>query len=338
MRALVTGGTGFIGSHLVERLLAGGLKVVCLVRPTSDTRWIGHLRVELRVGSLAEPQALRAAMAGVEYVFHVAGVTRARTRRQYMAANAEGTRRLVDAAIGPGTAVRRLVYVSSLAAVGPTPGTTPLDETAEPHPIDAYGASKLAGERAVLAAADRVPVTIVRPPGVYGPRDRNFLPLFRQARRFRLAPVVGSPRNEATLAHVSDLAEGIYLAARAPVAAGRTYFIASGVHSFADMLDALAFGLGLRLRRVRVPGPLAVLAGELGELKWLLTGRSQILCRRKVRDLLQPRWTCSWQRARDELGYRPRVALPDGMRQTAEWYTRHGWLEAKGAKVKGTGH
>lgn len=327
MKALVTGATGFVGSHLVERLLRAEMEVVCLVRRTSDPVWIRGLPVETRVASLAEPEAMGAAMADVDYVFHVAGLTRARTRKAYLAVNAEGTRRLVVAAVASGRPLRRFVYVSSLAAVGPAPTPQPPDETALPKPIDGYGASKLAGERIVMDAADDMPITIVRPPAVYGPRDTNFLPLFRMARRFGLAPLIGKRTNRISFVYATDLAEGIHLAASSAGGEGQTYFIAGGTHTQDDLADAISGALDRPLRRLRVPAVLARLAGEYGQLKWALTGKPQILSRRKIKDALQPRWTCCWDKARRDLGYRERTGLADGMKQTAEWYVRQGWLD-----------
>jgi nucleoside-diphosphate-sugar epimerase len=327
VKALVTGATGFVGSHLVERLVGEGLDVICLVRRTSSLAWLDGLSVERRVAALEEPDALADAVRDADYVFHVAGLTRARSAEAYLAVNAEGTRRLLEAIARSGGRPRRFVYVSSLAAAGPCASPTPLDETAEPRPLDGYGASKLAAERIVLAEAERLPVTIVRPPAVYGPRDKNFLPLFRTAQRFRVAPVIGSAAKQVSLVHAADLAACIWLAASAEVAEGQTYFVGSGTHTFGEVIDSLAAALGLRVRRLPVPAFLARLAGELGELKWTLTGKPQIISRRKVRDMLQERWTCSWAKAERELGYRPRIELADGMRETARWYASQGWLK-----------
>jgi len=328
VKALVTGATGFVGSHLVERLLQADMDVLCLVRQTSDPVWIRDLPVETRVAALDQPERIAEAIAEADYVFHVAGLTRARTRRAYFAVNAEGTRRVVSGALAGGGALRRLVYVSSLAAAGPAPTADPLDEGAAAAPIDAYGASKLAAERIVLAAADDLPVTIVRPPAVYGPRDTNFLPLFRTARRLRLAPLIGRKTHRVSFVYAADLAEGIYRAATTADAEGQTYFIAGGTHTQDDLADAVSHALGLPLRKVRIPALLARLAGEYGQLKWLLTGKPQILSRRKIKDALQSRWTCCWDKARRELGYRERTDLASGMKQTAEWYIQQGWLEA----------
>ena len=329
MKALVTGATGFVGSHLVERLIGEGRQVVCLTRATSDPVWLDGLDVERRVAELDQIDALRRAVRGVDYVFHTAGLTRARSPREYLAVNAEGTHHLLQAVLAEGLSLRRFVYVSSLAAVGPAPSSKPPDEAAEPHPIDGYGASKLAGERAVLAHADRLPVTIVRPPAVYGPRDKNFLPLFRSAVRLGRVPVIGEPSKQAAFVYVTDLAEGIRLAAEASEGIGRTYFIAGGNHAMSQVVEAVCSALGMPARRLTVPSLLARLAGEIGQLRWAITGRPTIISRRKVRDMLQPRWTCSWARARRELGYRETVSLEEGMRRTVEWYIQQGWLAAR---------
>ena len=337
MKALVTGATGFVGSHLAKALLREGLEVVCLARRTSRLTWLEGLAVEVRVAGLDEGSALARAVADVDYVFHAAGLTRARSAQQYLAANAEGTRGLLDAVAATSGSVRRFVYVSSQAAAGPS--AEAVDETAEPRPLPGYGASKLAAERIVRDAAGRVPVTIVRPPAVYGARDRNLLPLFRTAQRWRLAPVVGSAAKRVSFVHVADLVAGIWLAGSAEIAEGQTYFLGSGTYSYREIVSALGEALGKRLWLVRVPSLLARLIGELGELKWTLTRRPQIVSRRKMRDLLQPGWVCSWAKAERELGYRPRVGLACGMRQTAEWYAREGWLkplpERQGGAARG---
>lgn len=326
MKTLVTGATGFVGSHLVDRLVAEGVQVVCLVRTTSDPAWIAGTGAEIRRANWDDETVLADAMGGADVVVHAAGLTRGRTAGEYMAANAGVTARLVAAATRAG--VGRFVYISSLAAVGPNPTEIPMTESDLARPVDHYGRSKLAGEAVVLAAGGPMAVTIVRPPAVYGPRDRNFLPLFRTARRWGVVPAIGGRDKLVSFVYAADLAEGIYRAGVAPAAAGQTYFIGSGTHSMGDVAAAMAQALGRPLRIVRVPKPLALLAGEFGQLAWALTGRSRILSRRKIRDLLQPRWTCTWEKARRDLAYQPAFDLPAGMKQTADWYIREGWLKA----------
>jgi nucleoside-diphosphate-sugar epimerase len=329
LKALVTGATGFVGSHLVERLLAAGMDVACLMRPTSNPAALDGLAVERRVAALDDPGALAAAVRGADYIFHAAGLTRGRNLAQYMSVNADGTCRLIDAVLAENADLRRFVHVSSLAAAGPAQSAEPPDESATPRPSDDYGASKLAGERIVLEHADRLPVTVVRPPAVYGPRDKNFLPLFRIAARLRRVPVLGRPEKRAAFVYATDLAEGLLLAAQTPGAAGRTYYVASGIHTTAEVVGALCAALDMPPRMLRVPALLARIIGEVGQARWALTGRPQIISRRKVRDMLHPWWTCSWNRARAELGYRPAVGLQEGMRLTAQWYVENGWLKGR---------
>jgi len=327
MKALVTGATGFVGSHIVECLVGEGMDVACLVRPTSDLTFLRTLPVEIIPGRLDDPADAARAAKGADYIFHVAGVTKARSLEEYLAANVSVTEAFLEAVVRLPEPPRRFVYISSLAAVGPNPRPVPLDESAEPRPHDNYGLSKLRGEQAVLRMARRLPVTVVRPPAVYGPRDTNMLPLFRFCQRWGMAPILGSGNNEMTLAEVTDLARGTWLAARSDAAIGQVYFIASSTSTLAELADAMAFALGRRLRTIRVPAPVARLIGELGELKWTLTGKPQIISRRKVRDALQPRWTCSWAKAERELGYKPAFDLPRGLRRTAEWYAQQGWIK-----------
>jgi dihydroflavonol-4-reductase len=253
VKALVTGATGFVGSHLVERLLREGVEVACLVRPTSSLAHLEGLDVERRVATLEDPEALERAVEGAELVFHCAGLTRARSLPAYAAANVAGTQRLLHAVAQQGRTLRRFVYVSSLAAVGPCPSDEPFDERTVCLPRDAYGATKLAAERAVLAELKWLPGVVVRPPAVYGPRDRNFLPLFRMARRFGLAPVIGSPAKQLTLVHAADLADCLWRAATVDAAEGQAYFVGSGTHTWSEVLDALAEALGKRLRRMPIP-------------------------------------------------------------------------------------
>ena len=330
MKAVVTGATGFVGSHLAERLVAEGLEVVCLVRQTSSLVWLEGLDVETRIAPLEDTEALAKAVADAHAVFHAAGVTRERTPEAYMKANVENTRRLLDAIERSCDCLQRFVYVSSQSAAGPTPTPEPLDETAEPHPLPGYGASKLAAER-LVAGCGGMPWTIVRPPAVYGPRDPNFVTLFRTAQRLGICPILGSADKELTLVHVADLVEGIWLTATHDTAVGQTYCIGSGTHTWREVARGLEAALGRRVRQLAVPGLLARLIGELGELTWTLTGKPQIICRRKVRDALQPRWTSTWAKAERELGYRPKVSLEDGLRETARWYADQGWIRPLGA-------
>jgi nucleoside-diphosphate-sugar epimerase len=326
MKAVVTGASGFVGGHLVRRLVSEGLDVRCLVRPRSYVSGLCSPGVETRTVNFEDPACLSPAMEGAGVVFHVAGLTRARTTAQYMRANVNVTRNLLWAAQRSSHRLERFVYVSSLAAAGPNPTPIPLDEDSPARPLPGYGSSKLAAERVVLRAGDRVPVSIVRPPAVYGPGDSNFLPMFCCAYRYGIAPIVGSPSKQLSLVHVADLAHGILLAGTHPRAQGRVYFIDGGIHTLDEFISAMEGAIGTRISRLRLPAFLARFIGEVGEIKWTVTGKPQIVCRRKVEDMLQDRWTCTSARAEREIGYRPAVDLVQGVRETAQWYAGQGLL------------
>ncbi len=326
MRALVTGATGFIGSHLVEHLLEQGHEVSILTRPGSDRSRLDGRPIDVHVADPTDAPALGRALRGIDLVFHVAGFMRGRRWPEYVAGNIEPARALASAAADLDNPPRRLLYISSLAAGGPAPTPEPLTEDDPPRPIDHYGRSKLEAEQQIMAVGDRLPVTIIRPPVVYGPNDRNFLPLIRTAQRFGIAPTIGSPKKRISTIHAHDLARGALLAATMDKAAGRLYYLTTHTATLAEMVDAIALALGRRLRRLRIPGWVARLAGEVGQLRWAISGRPQLLARRKVRDMLQPRWICSSRRAEHDLGFHGVFNFQDGMRHTAAAYARQGLI------------
>jgi len=169
MLVLITGASGFIGSHLTEQLHAKGYKLRCLVRKTSNLVWIKHLPIEYVYGDLFDEEALRQSVTGADYIYHVAGTTKSRTREGYFRGNHLGTKNLLDAVREVKPNLKRFILVSSMAGVGPAHIGTPLDETTPYHPITAYGESKMEAEKECLKVADSVPITITRPPAVYGP-------------------------------------------------------------------------------------------------------------------------------------------------------------------------
>ncbi len=190
MLVLITGATGFIGSHLAEELHRKGYKLRCLVRKTSNLRWLKHLPIEYIYGDLFDAEMLRRSVEGVDYVYHVAGVTKAKNREEYFRGNHLGTRNLLDAVREVKPDLKRFILVSSLAAVGPSLNGQPVDETTHYHPITSYGESKMEAEKECLQLTDSIPVTVVRPPAVYGPRDKDIFAFFDTMNK-GLQPMIG---------------------------------------------------------------------------------------------------------------------------------------------------
>ena len=322
MKAFVTGGTGFVGAHLVQALRARGDQVTCLVRNPAKAQALGWTDVRLVRGDLDDAVALRDGCAGAEVIYHVAGRISARDLHEFMRANRDGTANVLEAAAqGP---PRRFVLVSSLAAAGPTVPGQPIDETRPPFPVTPYGQSKLAAELLVRAMAGSW--TIVRPPTVYGEWDREVLKVFKLARA-GLAPVFGDGSQELSVIYAGDLAAALVAAATAPATARRVYYAAHpDVTTSRELVRAIGRAVGRQPRIVPLPGPLArALLWTIGSIAHL-AGRATLLSGDKAAEFLAPAWTCRPDALARDAGWRAETDLETGLRRTAAWYRKEGWL------------
>lgn len=324
-RALVTGATGFVGSHLVDGLLARGYAVSCAVRPSSDTRWLKGSGAQLVPCDIASVEEISKGLLNVSVVFHVAGAIAAPSLADFLAVN-EGMTRNVLTACARQETPPRLVYVSSLAAAGPGTPENPRTEEMTAEPVSDYGRSKLAGEAVVRQFEARVAATIARPPVVYGPRDRATLTLFKLARS-RLRPSPGRGRY-LSVVYVDDLVTGLIAAAESDAAVGRTYFLThSQPLTAAELANRLAdtvgggHGWGLPL-----PDVLIKLGAVVSDRGARVFGRQATLTRDKARELTQRGWVCSGSKALAELGFEATTAHDDGLAATTAWYQAEGWL------------
>ncbi len=326
MHALVTGGTGFIGSHLVETLLAEGHEVRCLVRDRRRLGWLAGLQgVGLAQGDVDDPPSLRECLEGVDQVYHVAGLTRAPTAREFLRVNAEGTRHLVRACLEGTRGPRRFIYLSSLAAAGPMPSAIPIAEDILPRPVSPYGRSKLEGEVAVLAAKDRLHVTVLRPPVVYGPRDRGVLEFARWVARGLLPMPAGPPRS-LSLCYIQDLVAALLAAGEVEVASGEIFHVAGeGAFTWQEVGDALGDALGVRPKPMRLPVPVLLAVATIADSWGWVTGRPGYFSRGKVREATG-HWICDTRKVRQQLGMVPRVGLREGVALSMKWYREAGWL------------
>ena len=332
MKAYVTGGTGFIGSHLVEQLVDQGYHVTCLIRKTSNLRWLNHLltakspQVELVIGDLHDSDVLAQHVRDADLVFHLAGLTKAPDAATYDRVNAGGTERLIEACLGARTNLDRFVYCSSLAAVGPSCDATPNTEDVTPQQLTDYGSSKLKGEMVVRECADRLPITIIRPPAVYGPRDTDIFLFFQMINR-GVMPILGDADKLLSLVHVKDLVAGIYTAAVSERAIGETYFLTDGdIHTWMEIERIIADALEKYTFKVKVPFFLLDFLSIVTEAAAKISRQTPTLNRQKVRDLKQRFWICDSTKAQKELGYRPNYFLEKGIQETADWYRANGWL------------
>jgi nucleoside-diphosphate-sugar epimerase len=322
MRVALTGATGFVGSHLAEALLAAGHSLTCLVRSPARAARLRDAGCTLLEGGLEDEEALRRLVDGAEVLHHVAGVIAARSAAEFERVNRAGTFALARLARESG--VRRMVYVSSLAVSGPTVPGRPLEEADRDRPVTPYGRSKQAGEEAVRASG--VAFTIVRPPAVYGPRDRELLRVFQLART-GFAPLLGDGGQELSFVHAADLAQALLSAGSSPRTEGRTYHAAHReTVTQREFVRAVAAAQGRTVRLVALPAALVRGALWTSGLVARLLGRATVLSADKAPELLAPAWTCSSEALARDAGWRAAIPLSKGLPETAEWYRGAGWL------------
>lgn len=322
---LVTGASGFLGGWVVDKLLAAGARPRCLVRRSSSRAFLSDPDIDFVLGDVTDPDSLRRAVGDVQVVLHVAGLIKSSRPEDYYRVNYLGTINLLESLRRWTPDVERVVVISSLTAVGPSGPGHPVDETTPPRPFSPYGRSKRLGEQAALAFVNRLPVTIVRPPTVYGPRDRETLLVFQLIAR---GPRPVFPFGGAiSTVHVSDLADGILLAAIHPAAVGRTYFV-SGDESPtpSELMASISRALGGVSVPLLMPKAAILAGGSVSEWVRRITGLPLIFDHWKAEELATGYWACSNERAKRDLGFQPRVSLADGLAETAAWYREHGWL------------
>jgi nucleoside-diphosphate-sugar epimerase len=324
MRVLVTGGTGFLGSHLVERLLEEpGAEVFALVRDPSKPRWLNGIgRVRFLPGDLREVPALP---AGLERVYHVAGSTKTIRSSEYYTVNRDGTANLLRA-LERQTGRTRFVHMSSLAAVGPSSQGRGVTEDDPPRPVSPYGESKLQAEAEVLKYRDRFSVVLLRAAAIYGPRDEDFLEYFRWIKR-GIRPVLGG-RKVLSLVYVRDAVRAALLAGSTDLPSGEIYNIAGPKPCSWEDLGHIAAGLlGKKPIAVRLPLWSAYLASAASEgIGRLLGGGNSLFNISKIKQMKPDSWVADVRKAQRDLGFETRFSLEQGLGETIAWYLWKGLL------------
>jgi len=326
LKVLVTGGTGFIGSHLVEALLQRGISVRCLLRKGSNLKWLKGLAIEKTCGDCKDPSSLRDAVKDVDQVFHLAGVTKAVKEETYFRVNGFGTDNLIHACLEHNEHLQRFVYVSSQAAAGPCQDGMRKTESDECQPVSPYGQSKRMGEDLALAHRHEIPLVVLRPSAVYGPRDTDMFPYFKLVSR-RIIPCFSGGDQFFSLCYVEDVVQAILLAACADTSKGDIFFVSDG-HDYRmeEIGNTFAQAMQLKAVRIRVPRGMIFGIASLSEYLSRLSGKPSLINKGKAEEMVQSHWGCDITRARTHLGFKPRIGLLEGARRTAAWYKKEDWL------------
>lgn len=324
-RVLITGSSGFVGYHLIEAALRRGLEVFAAARPSSNIEHLRHKPVRFTFTDFSD---LDKACADINhykyaYIIHAAGTVRAANEQVYNQVNAEFTRTLALAAKSSAT-VKKFVFISSLAAVGPTGVGEKITERNELRPLTEYGRSKALAERYV-GSIPLLPLLVLRPTAVYGPRERDIFMMLKSVSR-GIEPYIGKKEQELSFIYVKDLAELAVVALASPLE-GRTFNVSDG-HTYGRADLAKETKLILRKKTMTIHLPLALIntVAAAHEFIGSLSGKSPVVNRQKIKELTAASWSCNIDALRNELGYHPRYNLRTGLAETLEWYNEHGWL------------
>ncbi|MEW6411226.1 MAG: SDR family NAD(P)-dependent oxidoreductase [Candidatus Zixiibacteriota bacterium] len=323
---LITGANGFVGARLCRLFIDKGFEVIAGVRKTSDLSQLKDLNVTYRYGDVNSPETLEQMVAGVDYIIHNAGVVKVKRQETFFEVNEKGTLNLFEAISRFNPGVKKVVYISSLAAAGPTDGDKPVTEQDEPHPITVYGRSKLAGERAALSYSDRINVMAVRPPGIYGPGDKEILAFFQTVNN-RIKPYIGDTSRKLQLVHVDDLCHGLYLAITSETKTGAVYFVAENrSYAMKELIGLLQAAIGKKCFPLVIPSWLFKTIAFFSEGVLKLFGATPMLTIEKAGELLAS-WEVSTRRAKEDFGYDSQIPFERGARETYQWYINEGWLK-----------
>ncbi len=322
----MTGGTGFIGSHLVEALLKKGIQVRCLLRKTSDLKWLKGLPIEVHWGDCNDKNSLREAVEGVEQVFHLAGVTKAVHEKTYFEVNAFGTENLIHACLENNPRIQKFIYLSSQAAAGPCRNGNKKKESDQCKPVSPYGQSKQMGEELAMAHAQELPLLILRPSAVYGPRERDIYTFFKLLSK-RIKPCLPSKDQHISLCYVEDIIQAILLAAQVKGSSGEIFFLSDGQdYRLEEIGDIFAQAMGVNAFCIRVPEWMIIGMASFSEYLSKLSGKPPLLNKGKVEEILQRNWVCDITKAKTALGFEPHISLAQGAKLTFEWYKKENWL------------
>jgi nucleoside-diphosphate-sugar epimerase len=289
-------------------------------------KWLKGLPIEVNWGDCNDKNSLREAVEGVEQVFHLAGVTKAVHEKTYFEVNAFGTENLIHACLENNPRIQKFIYLSSQAAAGPSRNGNKKKESDQCKPVSPYGQSKQMGEELAMAHAQELPLLILRPSAVYGPRERDIYTFFKLLSK-RIKPCLPSKDQHISLCYVEDIIQAILLAAQVKGSSGEIFFLSDGQdYRLEEIGDIFAQAMGVNAFCIRVPEWMIIGMASFSEYLSKLSGKPPLLNKGKVEEILQRNWVCDITKAKTALGFEPHISLAQGAKLTFEWYKKENWL------------
>jgi len=322
MKALVTGSSGFIGSHLTQALLKKGCQVFCLVRKESDLKWTKDLNVTFVTGDYLNKDSLKKCVRGMDYVFHLAAVLNARDWAAYYNANVQATQNLIEACVEANKGLKKFVFVSSIAASGPLYNKIFRDENCACIPSSLYGKSKLYAEQVVKGFGTKIPVTIARPPIVIGTRQQELFIIMKLLEK-RIFPVLGKRDPQISICFIDDLVRALILMAEREQACSQTYYVTDPkAYSWREMLKIIAQKMRVYPSVVKIPYPVLLSIAQFSEILAKVTGKDPLVTIRYICSTRNHYHLYTSQKIRDELGFRHQTEFSKGIEDIVNWYKK----------------
>jgi len=324
--SVVTGANGFVGSHLVDYLLEQNHTVRCLVRKTSDLKWLKGKNIEIVDAGLFDKAALKEVLKDADYLYHVAGVVKSKKPDGYFKGNVETTKNLLEVIVENDYKLKRVLIVGSQTTTGPSLNGQPVNEETIPNPITTYGKSKLGQEETAKKFMNKIPITIVRSPAVYGERDTEVFIFFDTFKK-GLMTTIGLDIKKVSLIHVRDLVEGIHLASISDKSVGQIYFISSEEFYTWEQIGSITSKvLNKNPFKIKVPHTIVYTIAGIAQFFSMFSSKAATLNIEKARDLVQNSWTCDPGKAKRDLGYRQKISIEEGIKRTCDWYKEMKWF------------
>lgn len=325
MKIAITGAGGFVGSHLAQQLINSGHKVSCLVRQTSNLKWLERLEYKKIFGNITQKETLSDFVTDQDVIIHSAGLTKARTEEEYLYSNGKSTEFLLESILKNNPQLKRFILMSSQAAAGPSPAGSALKGSETNYPITPYGRSKAKAEEITIKFSNELPVTIIRPPAVYGPREKDIYTYFKLINK-GVQPVMGY-ENKVSIVYIKNLVYGIELAMNHENAVNQTYYITDdGEYTWTDLARLIAKALNKNPLQLKIPSWIIWLVATTNSIYSDIFKKAVLLNKDKILEMQQPYWLVSNQKAKLELNYTPLLSTEEGIKNTAEWYVEHGWI------------